>query len=290
MDTKSVPDKVFSVIGSTFQLVSGLGKKHERRLWRDGVVAWDVDAAFPGVPAPTVERLRPAMAEAQAALGRRDVAALAARIPSGEHWRLFAEFGDDAAYLDIETGDDVVGFAGISAIGILDRHGPHLWLADDLESFPERAQQWSMLVTFNGLSFDVPILRQAFPDWQPPTCHVDLRHVLQRLGLGGGLKAIERRLPSLHLSRPAHLAGMGGWDACSLFRRGRDGDVAALRRFAEYNLYDAINLRTLMAYAYNSLVDAEAEEAPALREATRALAIPERGEVLYDVSKILLSL
>jgi uncharacterized protein YprB with RNaseH-like and TPR domain len=235
--------------------------------------------------------LRVALTAASEAYAARDVERLAALLPAGEHWRLFDAFGADAAYLDIETGDDTVGFADISAIGVLDRHGPHLLLGGrDLCCFPELARDWSMLVTFNGASFDLPILRRAFPEWQPPAAHVDLRHVLGRLGHGGGLKAIERELTALHLARPAHLAGIDGWDACGLFRQGREGDRAALRRFAEYNLYDVINLRTLMAYAYNALLEAEVRRAPALRRAHASVAVPGRGDVLYDVSKILLAL
>jgi hypothetical protein len=94
----------------------------------------------------------------------------------------------------------------------------------------------------------------------------------------------------LSLRRPPHLDGIDGWDACRLFRRGRDGDRDSLRRFAEYNLYDAVNLRTLMAWAYNELVAVEAEAAPALRATTQAMPVRERGDVLYDVSKILLAL
>ena len=291
---------MFSMLRSTFQLMRGLGPERERRLWRDGVIAWDqlgqhAGRRESGLSAATVARLSEATTAAADALAAGRFDQLVGLLPSGEHWRLFAELGDDAAYLDIETGDDVIGFAGISANGILDRHGPALWLAgpDSMRSFGsfvDRARHWSMLVTFNGLSFDLPILREAFPDWRPPTCHVDLRHVLARLGLSGGLKAIERRLPSLHLARPPHLDGLGGWDSSSLFRRGRDGDRASLRRFAEYNLYDAVNLKTLMAHAYNALVEAACVEAPALRAATSPVVVPERGDVLYDVSKLLLAL
>jgi uncharacterized protein len=281
------------MIESTFQLTRGLGPTRERTLWRAGISCWRdfVSSCDVKLPRGAGAALRASIDDATVAFAARDPDRLASLLPAREHWRLFGAFGDDAAYLDIETSDDVVGHEGISAIGVLDRRGPRLWLAGrDLDEFPDAARRWSMLVTFNGRSFDVPILRRAFPGWAPPRCHVDLRHVLSRLGHDGGLKAIERRLSALGLARPAHLAGIDGWDASSLFQRGRDGDRQALRRFAEYNLYDAINLRTLMAYAYNALVEAETRDAPAVRAATRTVAVPGRGDVLYDVSKILLAL
>ena len=74
--------------------------------------------------------------EAAAAFEARDADGLARLLPSREHWRLFEAFAGGAAYLDIETSDDVVGHAGISAIGVLDRHGPRLLLAGrDLDDF-----------------------------------------------------------------------------------------------------------------------------------------------------------
>jgi uncharacterized protein len=282
------------VLQSTFQLVAGVGPVRERRLWNAGVTRWDDLAGAtegPTVAGPAVPRLRAAVEAAQAALDRGDVDRLAAALPASEQWRLFEAFGADAAYLDIETGDDVWGREGISAIGILDRAGPHLLLAGrDLHRFPKLARRWSLLVTFNGLSFDVPILRRAFPDWTPPAGHIDLRHVLARLGHHGGLKRIEQEITELNLARPWHLRGIDGWDACTLFRRGREGDREALRLFAEYNLYDVINLRTLMAYAYNAQAAAEIARAPGLRQSVLQLSVPARGDVLYDVSKILLAL
>jgi uncharacterized protein len=289
-----LPDSLFSVLQSTFQLVRGVGPAGERRLWRAGVACWrDLDGA---APSAVSKRAAPLLADAvelaTRALGRGDVARLARLLPAGERWRLLGAFGDDAVYLDIETGDDVWGREGISAIGVLDRDGPRLLLAGrDLERFPELARDWTMLVTFNGSSFDVPVLRRAFPEWTPPAAHVDLRHVLARLGHEGGLKAIEDELDEqLGLARPDHLRGIDGWAACSLFRRGRDGDRRALRLFAEYNLYDVVNLRTLAAYAYNSLAEEEVAAAPALRAHVAPLPIPRRGDVLYDISKILLGL
>jgi uncharacterized protein YprB with RNaseH-like and TPR domain len=279
------------MLEQTFQIARGVGPGRERRLWEQGIACW---RDFPGtrasaLSAPADGHLRAALGDAQDALAAYDAERLAAMLPTREHWRMFPRFGADAAYLDIETGDDDVAFAGISAIGVLDRDGPRLFLAGrDLHLFPQYACGYTMLVTFNGLSFDVPILRQAFPAWRPPRCHVDLRHALARLGHQGGLKMIEQELTALRLARPDHLAGINGWDAVWLWRRGRSGDRAAMRLFAEYNLYDVINLRTLMAYAYNALADEV--DIPLVRATSPRLAVPGRGDVLYDVSKILMAL
>jgi uncharacterized protein YprB with RNaseH-like and TPR domain len=280
------------MLQSTFQLVRGVGPGGERKLWRAGVAVWgDFDGATAAVNKTARPRLAAAVGAASEAFARGDVERLARLLPVAEHWRLLGAFGDEAVYLDIETCDDVWGRQSVSAIGVLDRHGPRILLAGrDLEDFPALAASWGMLVTFNGSSFDVPVLRRAFPEWTPPAAHVDLRHALARLGHHGGLKAIEDEIEELALARPGHLRGVNGWNAGTLFRRGREGDVRALRLFCEYNLYDVINLRTLAAYAYNALAAEEIEASPALRDHVEELAIPRRGDVLYDVTKILLAL
>jgi len=279
------------VLCSTFQLAPGLGATREKRLWESGVARWaDYDGQV-RLPAALDHALRGAIAAAQEAHAAGDLSRLAALVPSCEHWRLLGELAPGAAYLDIETSDDAVAFAGISAIGLLDARGPRILLAErDLHLFPELASAWQLLVTFNGGAFDLPILRRAFPGWQPPPVHVDLRHVLPRLGQRGTLKHVERNIGGLHLARPAHLAELDGVGASGLYRRGRAGDRAAWRRFAEYNLYDVIGLRTLAAYAHNSLCERLVARAPALRAFVSPLPVPGRGDVLYDVSKILLEL
>ena len=217
---------MFSMLRSTFQLVPGLGPMRERRLWSAGVAAWSdfMAARLPSDRAGPIRACGSGVSDAMEALDRGDVARLANALPRSEHWRLFESFGADAAYLDIETGDDVWGRESISAIGFSTVR-PAILVGRARSAPVSRAgHRWKVLVTFNGLSFDVPILRRAFPDWAPPACHIDLRHLLTRLGHRGGLKRIEDEIETLNLSRPWHLRRIDGWDACNLFRRGRDGD------------------------------------------------------------------
>lgn len=266
------------MIRCTFRLAAGVGPFLESRLWDAGVRRWD---DFPPPPAvalsPAVDaRVRTAIARARAALDAGDAEALAAMLPRAERWRLYGTFGPDAAFLDVETdGDD------LTAIGILDARGPRILLAGrDLDRFPEEARGWKLLVTFNGLSFDVPALRRAFPGWRPPRAHVDLRHLWGRLGHGGGLKLLESETG---VGRPAHLAALRGSDAVRLWRAYQGGDASALRLFAEYNLLDAVNLRTLMGLGYNRMIER-------LRLPAAPVPVQERGDVRYDVTKVLLAL
>jgi uncharacterized protein YprB with RNaseH-like and TPR domain len=266
------------MIRSTFRLAPGVGPYLEARLWESGVRSWD---AFPEEPEVALsprldERLRGAIARARAALAAGDADALARMLPRAERWRLYGAFAPGAAFLDVETDGDA-----LTAVGVLDARGPRLFLAGrDLDLFPGWTTGWKLLVTFNGLSFDVPVLRSAFPGWRPPRAHVDLRHLWGRLGHEGGLKLLETRTG---VGRPAHLAGLDGRDAVRLWRAHEAGDADALRLFAEYNLHDAVNLRTLMDLGYNRMIER-------LRLPARPVAVSERGDVRYDVTKLLLAL
>ena len=64
----------------------------------------------------------------------------------------------------------------------------------NLDALPGRLGELRVWVTFNGGSFDLPVLRHAFPGLPRPVLHLDLKPVCRRIGLGGGLKSSEDRL------------------------------------------------------------------------------------------------
>ncbi len=266
------------MIRSTFRIAPGIGRWQEARRWESGIATWDDFPASPRAAlGPALDaRIRAAIARARAALEAADAEGLAAMVPRPERWRLYAAFAADAAFLDVEADGDA-----LTAIGFLDARGPRLLLAGrDLDRFPEEARGWKLLVTFNGLAFDVPTLRRAFPGWRPPRAHVDLRHLWARLGHEGGLKLLEAETG---VGRPPHLTGVSGRDAVRLWRAWLEGDASALRLFAEYNLHDALNLRTLMDLGYNRMIER-------LRLPAAPVPVRERGDVRYDVTKLLLAL
>ncbi|MGB8929655.1 MAG: ribonuclease H-like domain-containing protein [Anaeromyxobacteraceae bacterium] len=264
------------MIRSTFRLVSGVGPWAEGQIWRAGLRSWaDVPPAPGRILSPKIDpRLREAVARASDLLAARDADALAAVIPKAERWRLFAEFAAEAAYLDIETD----GGETVTVIGILDARGPKVLLAGrDLDDFPEIAARWKLLVTYNGLSFDVPMLKRRFPGWRPPLAHVDLRHVWHRLGHRGGLKLLER---ANGIVRPDRLAGLDGRDAIVLWERHLCGELEATRLLVEYNLLDTVDLKPLAERGYNRLVERLGGAAPILPESSF-------GDVRYDLTKLL---
>lgn len=158
------------------------------------------------------------------------------------------------AYLDIETT-----FSGsISVIGIYrpDTGTTQLVGAgvSDLNLYNSLAGV-STLVTFNGSSFDLPVIRKRLlADLKAEYAHRDLLYVCRRRGLRGGLKVVEQ---ILGIGRET--AGISGWDAPRLWHRYETyGDRLALETLLAYNVEDVVNLATLEA-----ILDGAAAESPA---------------------------
>lgn len=266
----------------TFQLSKGVGPFRERELWARGLAEWRdfVDAAGRAVVMSTrldAETLA-SIERAEAALAQNDLHTLAKVVPPREHWRLYGHFPDRACFFDIEAdGDDVP-----TVVGIMDSAGIETFRRGrNLQALPERLARSDIWVTFNGAAFDVPVLRRVFETFPTPPVHIDLRFLVRRTHLKGGLKGVEE---ALNLHRPPHLKGVRGLDAIHLWRQFHaTRDIKALRILTEYNLYDAINLRSVLEWCQWRIAELQAWD-------VERQPIFERGEVLYDVSRLLLAL
>ena len=157
------------------------------------------------------------------------------------------------AYLDIET----TGLGGpgdvVTTIALYDgRNVRHYVRGENLERFADDARAYDLLVTYNGKSFDVPFLAR-FLGVQLEQAHIDLMHVLRRLGYRGGLKAVERQLG---YERP-DMADIDGYFAVVLWHAyQRTGDRRALETLLAYNVQDVLNLEPLMVFAFNRSLEA----------------------------------
>lgn len=233
------------MIDGCFGAVPGVGPSRERQLWTLGISRWGAFPAEGPVLSPAMDvRIRAALPELQALVDRQDWPALATRLPVRDHWRLLPALIDGACFLDIETAWD----GRVTVIGCLDAvTGPRLYVRGfNLERFVDevRPAAW---VTFNGASFDLPVLRRTFAGWDAHAPHIDLRTVTAQLGERGGLKAIAARWG---LQRPDRVAALTGAEAPALWARFAErGDGEALRTLLIYNLYDIVQLPMLARMA-----------------------------------------
>jgi len=234
------------MLNRSFVLLRGVGKATERKIRSLGIRDWDDFRARPELPG--IGRQRKAAMDSHLAaltkcLARGDARVMAGALPAGERWRVYPDFRDRAAFLDIEsTGLEMP--VEVTLVGIYLR-GEYTPLVRGISLSAEAVQRAlrpaKVLVTFNGSSFDLPALRFAFPSLRLDLPHVDLRHLAPRAGVRGGLKKVERLLG---IRRAADIRMLCSHDAAYLWRIWeRKQSPNALRLLIDYNRADCVNLR-----------------------------------------------
>jgi len=174
-------------------------------------------------------------------------------MPTQEAWRIYRQRPDEAMFFDIETTGLVPEESDITVIGAITGDQPATFVKDvNLHEFPAYVEQRPLLVSFNGIEFDVPFLRAHIPEARLDQPHIDLRFVLRSLGYRGGLKSIERQLG---LVRDAGIKDIDGMAAIRLWDRYMQSDREALDRLIAYNLADVSNLKMLLDTAMEMMED-----------------------------------
>ena len=236
----------------TFVHLPGLGPLTERRLWAAGIHTWDdfLSADDPPLGSVKAPLWRAELLASKERLAAGDADWFGERLPPAEAWRLFFDFRDNLACVDIET--DGTPRNEVTAVSLYDGRETVRTYASgqNLEDFATDILQSKVLVTFNGRCFDAPVLRTHLCAVLPKA-HIDLRNVLCGIGIKGGLKKCEQRYG---VDR-GDLTGADGYFAVVLWREYvRSGDPALLETLLAYNAADVLALPVLLAYAINDLL------------------------------------
>jgi uncharacterized protein len=244
-----------AMIRSSFIFLAGIGQEKERMIWKQGIRHW---CDYRRHKAKGISEVNwrihcLQLDQAAEALDKDDSAFFVKLLKGTETWRLFSHFSDEAAYLDIETSG-LSRDSEISVVGIYrdDRwmplvHGINLHGTE----LRKALAGCSMLVTYNGSAFDLPMIRRRYPGSLPDVPHMDLLHVCRKVGLTGGLKSAEA---SLGLRRRPQVGGLHGGDAALLWRMYRASkDRHYLDLLLEYNEEDTANMPIIAAKATSML-------------------------------------
>ena len=239
------------MIERTFIFLPGVGSNTERRIWNEGVDCWETflerDSAGP-LKGERKNRCDSILMETKKRLGDRDLAYLSTLLKGSDSWRLWDTLSRKAAYLDIETTGTRRN-SHITVVGVYDGNEYRTAIrGKDIcrERIREIIGDSEILVTFNGASFDLPMIEYQFPGSIPDIPHLDLRFLARKCGLTGGLKKIEL---ATGISRPDDVKGMSGEDAVRLWRIfERERNRNALKLLLKYNLEDIRNLEPLAEF------------------------------------------
>lgn len=240
------------MIRNSFIMLDRFSLATEQRLWAAGIDSWDdfYQHRVPGIGPARKLSLERHLAHLDKALNARDIRVLAETFPQREHWRLLP-IASNILYVDIET----VGYGDITVVGAFDGETYYNFVKGcnlDREMIRALFAQYDVFVTFNGSSFDIPVMERFFNGIMPPAyVHVDMRHVLARCGFVGGLKSIESQL-GIH--REASVASVHGGDAMLLWQEYcLTGEEEFVELLLQYNEADCRNLEPLCQFAIQTL-------------------------------------
>jgi uncharacterized protein YprB with RNaseH-like and TPR domain len=243
------------LLRNTFIHIPQIGIVTERKLWDSGIQSWKdwCSSAKAKVRQQHICNVLdwyvPLSLERLAA---KDAGFFQNLMPACELWRIYPEFSDNVAFLDIETTGLGQDDSEITLIGLYNGKNFKVFVrGQNLGEFADEIANYSVVITYNGTYFDLPFLRNEFKSVTFPAAHIDLRFLAKRLGYTGGLKGVEIQLGIL---RPEELRGIDGYVAVLLWQEYLEGTKEALDALIMYNREDVVNLRYIMERCYNQAI------------------------------------
>ena len=242
----------------TYVHIDGIGKGTEQALWRKGIKTWDEfikNSDALDMPDAKKERILAGIEQSRLELAAKNHRYFTSTLPKSEHWRAFKDFEDSVVYLDIETTGLSASYDDLTIVGMYDGHESKIFIkGDNLDEIVSELAKYKMIISFNGLRFDVPFIQKKYPQIEFNHLHIDLMYMLKRIGLKGGLKNIEKMLG---VGRSDDTCQMTGFDAVRLWRHYERGDDKALETLIQYNKEDIENLSTIIQKVYEKVVETE---------------------------------
>jgi len=242
------------MIKNSFIFLDKIGHKREKQIWNEGINDWEEFKENKEIKSisflrkPFYDRQ---IERAENALKNENILYLKNIFPSSEQWRLYNTFREDAVFLDIET----TGFYGnITVIGLYDGENTKTLVRGfnlDKDLLKNELKNYKLILTFNGASFDLPVVKKYFGNIIPEIPHIDLRFVCSKIGLKGGLKVIEK---ILNIKRPEEIENIAGDDAVMLWEMYKaTGNRKYLDSLILYNEQDIVNLKQIADYSTKEL-------------------------------------
>jgi len=187
---------------------SGIGPARLAILHAAGIRTWpDVCAHHERIPAPWRSELIAECGRCQAALEADNLGYFLEHFAPRDRWRILHHYYEQATYFDIET-EGLHHDARITTIVCWHRGSLHTYLEhENLDDFLKLLEDVSLLVSFNGSTFDVPRVLDSFHIPALGCGHLDLRWSCYHQGYTGGLKEIAAQMD---IRRPADLQAADG--------------------------------------------------------------------------------
>lgn len=242
------------MLQQSFIFLKGISQRTEQKLWTSGVSDWHSflrSKEITGISPARKIFYDSELVKASEAVRENNSSFFAEKLPPGEMWRLYDFFSEEACFLDIET----TGYYGdITVVGLYDGLDTKIFVKGfnlDPRQLREELGKYKLLVTFNGSSFDLPVIERFAKDVVPGIPHLDLRHTCSKLGLVGGLKKIEH---DLGIKRQEDVQQMSGSEAVYLWNMWiSTREQKYLDLLVKYNEEDIINLKPIAQYCYTGL-------------------------------------
>ena len=223
---------------------SRIGPVRLSRLHDVGLRTWDdMLRHSDSIPFSHCKELVEECERCQQALRESDVGYFVDHLVPQDRWRILHQYLAETSFFDIETSglehDAPVTVIACWHKGQLKSFVEH----ENLDEFLDLLDDITLLASFNGSTFDVPRMLDAFHIPELPCPHLDLRWCCHHHGWKGGLKEISTncgidRPPDLHDADGALAVQL--WNAWIYMQ-----DVGARARLIRYCASDVILLKLL---------------------------------------------